>query len=202
MSKGTVSLWCKDIILSKKQTDILVKRGVDGLSRGRLIGAKINRDKKLSMIDLTLRKARDRIRGLSKRDLLIIGLGLYWGEGSKSESTSGFMFINSDPQMILLVKSFLEIIFKVNSKDILCTVQINEMHKPRINKVLKFWSDLLRLSPGQFNKPYYVRVESRKVYKNYDSYFGTLRLRVRKSSMLKYEILGLIEALKNANLSR
>lgn len=200
VSKSTVSLWCNDIELSIKHKKILAKKKLDGMSMGRLMGAKVRRDKKLSSVELAFREAKEKIGILSRRDMLIAGASLYWAEGSKSESAFGFMFINSDPRMIFFMKKFLNDIFRVDDKDIMCTIQINKIHKRRIRKVLNFWSDLLQLPISQFNKPSYIKVKPKKIYENYESYFGILRLRVRKSANLKYKTLGLIDALKGANL--
>ncbi|MBI5754048.1 helix-turn-helix domain-containing protein [Candidatus Peregrinibacteria bacterium] len=201
VSKSTVSLWCNDIKLSRKHEKNLAKRKLDGMSMGRLMGAKARRDKKLSLVKLAFQEAKEEINSLSRRDILIAGASLYWAEGSKSESTFGFMFINSDPKMIFFMKKFLNNIFHINDKDIACTIQINKIHKRRIKKVLNFWSDLLQLPISQFNKPSYIKIKPKKIYENHESYFGILRLRVRKSANLKYKILGLIEALKSVNLS-
>ncbi len=56
-----------------------------------------------------------------------------------------------------------------------------------------------------FNKPYLIfeppevllqNIELKKVYENFNEHFGTLNVRVRKSTNLNYFMLGLIEGLK------
>ena len=81
------------------------------------------------------------------------------------------------------------------------TIQINSIHKPRIKKIIKYWSDNLEIPLSQFAKPYYVYVKPKKVYQNYDTYYGIVRLRILRSSLIQYKMLGLIEALKLAKLS-
>lgn len=103
--------------------------------------------------------------------------------------------------MILCVKQFL-IELGVKHEDLCCTVQINEVHKPRIKQVLKFWQKLLELSDDQIGNPSFVRTKVQKVYDNYDTYFGICRLKVRRSTYLKYQVLGLIKAMKADILSR
>ena len=201
ISKSSASIWCRDIVLSDRQTKILIANKVAAGFQGRQKGADMNRNRKLNAVDFYIEKSRHQISDLSIRDLLIAGSTLYWAEGSKSESTSGFLFVNSDPEMIIFMKTFLIKIMNVESKDIICTVQVNKIHQPRISKILKFWSSLLELPPTQFNKPFYIKTEQKKVYENYDSYYGILRMKVRKSSNLKYHVLGLIQALKDANMS-
>ena len=196
VSKSTASKWCIDLDLSIKQRQLISKNAFKAGMKGRLIGAAINRNRKLNNIQLYLGIARSQLGDISLRDRLAAGTALYWAEGAKSDTTFGFSFMNSDPQMVLFIKNFLNLVMSVSDKDIICVVQINSIHEKRINKVLKFWSILLELPLKQFNKPYYINVKPKKVYENYNDYYGTLRMKVRKSSNLKYHMLGLIEAFK------
>lgn len=198
VSKSSVSWWCNDIVLTPAQLDKLRKNKGVSLTTGQRMGAEANKKKKQERILLYKSKSLRQIGKLSSRDILIAGVALYWAEGAKTESASGFSFMNSDPRMILFMKNFLTSIMGIKNQDINCTIQINQVHKPRIGKVLKFWSSLLKLPMKQFKRPYYVRVKHRKIYENHDVYYGTLRLKVIKSSNLKYHTLGLIEALKTS----
>ncbi len=196
ISKSTVSIWCGDIKLSKNLREKLFKNQ----SKGRRLGSVANKNKKMAAIQFYLENAQKQVGRLNERDLLMVATALYWAEGSKSDSTAGFMFINSDPIMVHLIKRFLNQVLSIENSDIVCTVQINKLHKPRIGKVLKFWSNLLGLPAKQFNKPYYIDVKPSKVYENYNMYYGTLRMKVKKSSRLKYYMLGLIQVLKGGNM--
>ena len=111
------------------------------------------------------------------------------------------MFVNSDPEMILLMNNFLVDVMDVLQEDIVCCIQINRIHEQRIKKVLIFWKKLLGLKGSQIRKPYFVNTKVNKVYENYDTYFGVCRLFVRRSKNLKYKMVGLIKALKNQILS-
>lgn len=74
-------------------------------------------------------------------------------------------------------------------------IQINSVHKFRIKKVLLFWSKLLDLPTSQFDNPYYVNIRPKKVYENMDEYYGLVRLKIRRSSLHHYRILGLIDGI-------
>ena len=89
----------------------------------------------------------------------------------------------------------------MQNKEIVCSVQINEIHKPRIETVLNFWKNLLDLSDEQMRKPYYVKTPPQKAYSNYDNYYGICKLLVKRSSNLKYLMLGLIKAIKDQSKS-
>lgn len=201
VSKSSVSDWCNDITLTSEQIEKLKKSKGISHSTGQRLGAERNKQKKIDAIKKANDWSRKIINKISKRDLLLISMALYWCEGSKSDSTSSFMIVNSDPQMILVMKKFLIDVMKVDETDLVCCIQINRMHEKRIKKVLLFWKKLLKLKSSQMRKPYFVNTKVSKVYENYDKYFGVCRLFVRKSKNLKYKILGLIKAFKNEIMS-
>jgi len=195
VSKSSVSIWCRDIILTKKQKERLKQNAITAGHKGRLIGAETNHKRKKDTIDLYEEAGREEIKNLSDRDILISAVSLYWAEGSKTDSR--FIFVNSDPVMIKMMYYFILNISKSNIKP---TIQINHVHKSRIGKVVNFWSHVLKIPKTQFNKPYHVMVKPKKIYDNHDTYFGTLRLGVVKGSLIQYKFLGLIKAL-HGNLS-
>ena len=84
----------------------------------------------------------------------------------------------------------------VKKEEFMPRIFINEVHKPRITKVIKFWSSLLDLPKKQFGNPVFLKIKQKKVYENHNSYFGVLALGVSKGANLKYKILGLIDALR------
>lgn len=199
VSKGSVSLWCRDILLTSEQVEKLRKQ--KGSAMGRWMGAESNRKKKIDAINEANAWGEQHVKKISDRELLLISMALYWCEGAKTDSTSSFMFVNSDPEMILIMKFFLVQVVKVSPEDIFVRIQINRMHESRIETVLIFWKKLLELKSSQIRKPYFVNTKVNKVYENYDKYYGVCRLLVRNSKHLKYKMLGLIKALKNETMS-
>ncbi len=134
----------------------------------------------------------------SEFEVLPCGLcrrGLYWGEGTKSDR-SALAIVNSDPEIILVMKKWFKKVFQLNDEDFMPRIFINDIHRPRIKKVVKYWSSLLQLPESQFGNQVFLKMNQKKIYENYDSYYGILSLKVRRSSRLKYEILGLIDAVK------
>lgn len=138
-------------------------------------------------------------RGGEQGDLLMLGIALYWAEGSKS--TNRCIFVNSDPEMILLMKRFFIEILEINPEDITITIQINAIHRPRTEKVLRFWLALLQLPREQFTKVYYIKTLPKKRYENHDSYYGIARIIVRKSSGVQYKMLGYTKSLTSRGSS-
>src|SRR3989338_1310963 len=172
VSKSSVSLWCRDIILTEEQSKKLVKNKGVSLTTGQRMGAETNRKKKTDVIKTSDVFGKRIIKKISKRELLFISTAFYWCEGSKTDSTSTFIFVNSDPDIILIMK-----------------------------KVLIFWKKLLKLKSYQIRKPYFVNTKVNKGYENYDRYYGVCKLFVRRGKHLKYRMLGLIKAMKNDILS-
>ncbi len=198
ISKGSASVWCSDTELTLKQKEKLHKKMVDAGHVGRVRGAEVNRQKKLKRLSFYRNKAKKELINFTKRDLAMLGLGLYWGEGTKSNKSS-LAFVNSDPDAILITYKYFHSIFGVKKEDFMPRIFINDIHKPRIKKVLQYWSSLLELPIEQFGNPVFLRMKNKKRYDNHESYFGIISLKVRKSSELKYQIIGLIEELKSKN---
>ncbi|MCR4334498.1 MAG: hypothetical protein NUV47_02090 [Patescibacteria group bacterium] len=195
VSKGTVSLWCSDIELTEKQKEILAKKSNLASLDGRMRGVETNRKKRLDTISRYEKDGKEFTGCLSSRDKMLIGVALYWAEGSKKKGV--FSFVNSDAVIVKCVSRWLNDVMGVSKEDFIPRVAINEMHRKRIEKVLNFWSNLLELPRSQFRNTFFIKTVQKKVYENYDTYYGTLVLRVRNSTHLKYRILGLIEGLKN-----
>lgn len=194
ISKGTASIWCRDIVLSTAQRARLSKNSIQGGHVGRLKGAATNRQKKLTIVAKAEREALSEISQLSERDVLLAAVALYWAEGSKTESR--FLFVNSDPAMIQIMHTFLRTQMRVPSDQVSLTIQINEIHRKRIKTVLKFWATLLDIPSTQFKKTYFIKTTQKKIYENYDTYYGIARLGVLRGSGLQYRMLGYISALK------
>ena len=201
VSKSSVSLWCRDILLSKEQITALAdKVKIAGLP-GRLAGTNMNRQKKVDSINNFKELGFQDIKVLNARDRKMLGLALYWAEGSKKEG--GFSFTNSDPAMVGIMYEWLLKDLGVKKEDIIPRIAINYVHEPRIKKVLNFWANLLELPKAQFRRPLYIKVKPRKVYENHDEYFGLIIIRIKKSTSLKYRILGLIDAVaKNVGVAQ
>lgn len=78
-----------------------------------------------------------------------LGLGLYWGEGTKANKAS-VRLGNSDPQLVKVFIVFLEKIFSVRKMDMRFGLQIfSDM--PR-QSALDFWVKKLRIKRSQFYK--------------------------------------------------
>lgn len=88
-------------------------------------------------------------RTAEDKELFGLGLGLYWGEGTKANKTS-VRLGNTDPSLIKAFMMFLIRIFKVEKADFRFNLQI--FSDIDINKAVSFWAKELGVSRSQFTK--------------------------------------------------
>jgi hypothetical protein len=81
--------------------------------------------------------------------LLGLGLGLYWGEGTKSNKHS-VRLGNTDPKLILMFLKFLNEIYRVDKSKLHFGLQIFSDMDPKA--ALAFWIQELQVSRKQFQK--------------------------------------------------
>lgn len=193
VSKASASLWCKDIPLSEKQIEKLHQNMLAGSYRGRLKGALIQKERKLRTIQKYEEEGLKKLGKISNRDLLLVGLGLHLGEGTKGGGR--VRFTNSNSLIVKLFIAWIEKAFGVSRSQIYCRVMINEIHKKREAIVVKEWSKILKIPLSQFEKTTFIKAKVKKVYENYNSFLGTLSITILKSSDLQYRILGLMKGL-------
>lgn len=193
VAKSTTSLWVRDIILTVEQLERLRNKMIAGSERGRLKGALIQKQKRLKKEEIFRKTGVGTVGDLGKREILLTGLALYWAEGSKKRREVSFC--NSDPRLVNFMIRWLRSIYKVQKYRLIATVGINEIHEKREDIVKKYWVKVTGLPLSQFRKTSFKKSRLKKVYENYDSHYGTLRIKVLKPADLYYKIMGQIDAL-------
>ena len=193
LSRGTVSRWTRDIILSVEQLEYLRQSSIKGAELGRLRSALLQKERRLKLIEDEKNKGIDELSKLTERELLIAGLSLYWGEGSKKDRR--VEFCNSDPRMIKFFIHWLQRCFDVRTEELRGYLGINEIHLKREDIVKQYWSKITFIPLDQFRKTYFKKAANKKIYENFNEHYGTLNIRVAKSAALYYKIMGLIEGL-------
>lgn len=201
LSKSTISNWCRDITLTIEQIDSLHEKMIKAGHGGRLIGARMNRKKKEQMLVKCREWAQGMLIKMSNREFFVAGIGIYWGEGSKSID-GNFSFVNSDPKMILFMIKWLKRFFDVKDSDLSIRLSINEIYIQYQENILNYWSNLLELPKSAFKKTIVIKTLHKKEYADPEKYHGLLILRVYKSTMIKRKILALINAMNNADVAQ
>src|SRR3989344_6829669 len=73
VAKSTVSLWCRDIVLSKEQTEKLQEKMRQGSYLGRVKGARMQYERRVRLTKKLERNGRAMLGKLSARDFFMMG---------------------------------------------------------------------------------------------------------------------------------
>jgi transcriptional regulator with XRE-family HTH domain len=195
VAKSSVSIWCRDISLTEEQIQNLHESMVCGSYAGRLAGAHLQREKKEKQIQKSAIQAAHDIQTVKDRDLFLLGLGLYWGEGDKKSTVR---FFNSDPQAVRIMMRWFRETLHIAEPDFMMYLNLNEAHAYRTKEIIVYWSKVTGVPVKQFRKPSLVRVVQKKKYDNELEYRGTLCIGVARSRYLLYQVLEWIKAVNMA----
>lgn len=196
VSSSTASLWCRDIQLTSGQKKNLEEKTNRKLQKFFKMVEK-QKESRVKVKKEIQKNAQKEIGNLSKRDLFIAGVSLYWAEGFKHEAEGRVGFCNSDPAMMKFMILFLEKCLKVKKEELSPRITLNEAFKAESEEIQRYWSTYLGIPESQFTKPFYQKVKQMKVYSDPKNYHGVLRIHVKKSSQLLLKMRGYLESLKN-----
>jgi transcriptional regulator with XRE-family HTH domain len=193
ISKSTASLWSRGVHLSVSAQKRLASRTKSKSLAGlKNYSDRVKIEKQQNILQDTV-KGIERLGYLNSRDIYCIGLGLYWGEGYKTGNQE-FGFTNSDPQMVRFYIHWLESTFGVKKSELILRVSINHVHNLRIKDIQNFWSEITNVPQDQFTQMSFIKSSSKKVYQDSSTYMGTLRIKVRRGTRMRREVLGAIKS--------
>jgi Homeodomain-like domain-containing protein len=188
VSKSSVSLWVRDLPGPPRiSCEENRKRSAEGV---RQYWAKERQLREAHRADERAAAAAE-IGGLTVREILIAGAIAYWCEGAKAKphrQHCSVVFINSDPGLIGLFLRFLDAA-GISRSDLVFTVCIHESGD--VAAACRFWLEVTKASPKQFNKVSLKRHNPRTTRKNIgEGYHGCLRITAHRSSDLYRKIEG------------
>lgn len=121
-------------------------------------------------------------RPKSLRDSVLfgLGLGLYWGEGSK-RGTGGVRLTNTDPRMVAIFIKFLKKIFNIDERKLRFSLQtFGDIDS---EEALNYWVKSIGVAKSQFYKIIVSKVRGAGSYKNKSKhgvlivYFNNIKLK-------------------------
>lgn len=148
VAKSTISLWVRDIKLSKEQQLALDSRNpAKHAFNGRRVVAEFNKE--------TARNNRQNLQEIGKKEssdfnLHLAGCMLYWAEGNKRRDSVGFT--NTDPNMILLFLRFLKEIYFILDEKIVITCRSHVLSPYSLEECENYWIKILGLSRANLRK--------------------------------------------------
>jgi len=178
VSKGTLSLWLRDIKLTPKQEKRLY---IELRQKNAYKMAKINQRKRIERTKKILKEAKEEVSSCFKNPLFLAGLMLYWAEGDKSEREENVKFSNSDPAMIKLMMSWFRKICKVPEERLRINIHIHNLLCRK--DVEQYWSKLTNIPLRQFYKTQ-IKPTSLKHRKN-PLYNGTCTIRTGNRNLFR-----------------
>ncbi|MFF3653805.1 hypothetical protein [Streptomyces olivochromogenes] len=184
-SKGSISLWVRDLPKPERR---------DPSEQAKLASRK-RWEHELAVRDEERQKtkaaAAAEIGTLSDRELFLVGVGMYWAEGSKDkpyDRRENVTFVNSDPGMIETFLRWLDLL-GVERDHVRYCVMIHE--SADVAGAEQYWADLVGADRSAFNKTTIKKHNPKTVRKNVGaSYRGCLTIKVRQSADLYRRIEG------------
>lgn len=169
ISKGTLSDWLSEMGF------IPNSEVVERIGRARTAAVLAQQQRKLKSLVLAHSMAAKDIQSVSKRDLLMLGLGVYIGEGSKTGGIT--RIINSNPLIIKLALKWFQEIFGLTIQNF--KVRIHLYPDNDIKETLLYWSRQLNIPLEQFQKTQVDTRTGKKMFKRGKLSYGTAHVTVQ-----------------------
>ncbi|WP_432096628.1 hypothetical protein [Streptomyces sp. bgisy100] len=183
VSKSSVSLWVRDLPRPDRRTG-----HARLMAEARWAPHRRARDITRQQTKLA---AAQQVGRLTDRELFLVGVGLYWSEGTKSKphrTDESVAFINSDPDMIRVFLSWLDLL-GVRTEDRQFRVMIHE--SADVAAAERFWAELVGTPVSDFGRTTLKKHNPRTTRKNTgENYRGCLIVRVRRGADLYRRIEG------------
>jgi hypothetical protein len=178
VSKGTVSVWVRDVDFVPRPR-----------TRGHPAGPKHPmRLKKEAEIARCREEAAVWVGELTEREFTMFALGLYAGEGDKTGGSLGMA--NTNPVYLLGFLTWLRRTFEIDESRLRVALYLHEGLD--IDAAVSYWSTLLGIAPRQFTKPY--RAEDNPSIRLTKHVYGCPKVRY-SSTFLHRRVLAMIEAI-------
>jgi len=184
VSKSTLSYWLKDYPLSKKRIGEL--RGHNDQRIERFRGTM--KKKKEDRLEEFYKLQKKKVLPLSKREVSLLGLMLYWGEGTKSRMDS-LEVANSDPAMIRFYIHWVTYILQMPKGKI--KIKLHLYKDMDIDDEIDFWSKTVKLPKNQFAKPYIKKSISDRINHKGSFGHGTCQIRIHDTRMTEKVFMGI-----------
>lgn len=163
VSKSSVSLWVRDVVLSEKVKKILEEKLTSGQKKAREVHLKNTKAKEAVARTFAVNNL-PKSSLLSKNSKLLSLAIFYWCEGNKSPNDL-VLFTNSDPNVINTFLKLLRDVFEVDEKKFRVCIHLHEYHD--VQAELQFWSKITTIALPQFFKPYRKPHSGKRFHEGY-----------------------------------
>jgi len=168
IGKSTLSYWLSEIPF-KPNKEMVIKIG-----KARAKSAECKNKIKRDSIKNAEKWAKNKLQNFSTRDLMIFGLGIYAGEGTKSQDT--VRIVNSNPDIIKFSIKWFKL-FDIDSENFSLTIHAYPDSSEK--ELIKYWLDITRLPLKCFKKTQIDRRNNKIKSKLGKLPFGTLHVTIK-----------------------
>lgn len=147
VSKSTLSIWLEPYPLSNGQMQKINKMRYRAIEKFR----ETMKIKRKNRLEKYLKEIKQKILPFSKKEFLIAGLLLYWGEGNKANFHT-ISINNTDPSVLKFTKYWYLHALDIKEKNI--KIYLHLYRDMNIIKEINYWSNQLCIPKKQFIKPY------------------------------------------------
>ncbi|OHA17275.1 MAG: hypothetical protein A3C79_03075 [Candidatus Taylorbacteria bacterium RIFCSPHIGHO2_02_FULL_45_28] len=179
VAKSTLSIWLKDVRFfpnSVTKNSIINSQKQVVLTR---------RADKARSIEEAERYAGDSVGKLSSRDVFLLGIGIYIGEGSKAFNTT--RIVNSDPRIIKFSLAWLKKCFGVKADNI--RIRLHVYPDTNSEKAVAYWMKELDVSKKVFQTSYVDRRLNKKKSRAGVLPYGTAHMTVVSNGNKNFGVL-------------
>jgi hypothetical protein len=193
LAKGTLSDWLKEIPYNPSEE---VKKRI---KLGHIKTGQYRHNQRMADIEAMRKLAKKELGTLTKRDLWLLGIGLYLGEGSKLYES--IRIINSDPEIIKIALKWFREICGLGNENFTPSVHLYPDND--IKETINYWSKITGIPKRQFGKTQIDRRRNKSGKKKRKLPYGTLHLQVKSCGKKEFgkslhrRIMGWLEAALN-----
>lgn len=147
VSKSSLSLWLRDVVLTEDQILGLKEKKLRAVERYK----KSMRIRKETRLEGYYKIQKKILLPFSNKEELVAGLFLYWGEGNKVNSSS-ISVSNTDPSVIKYAFYWMKNCLNIPKSKIFVLLHLYK--DMDVEKETHFWSKELGIGRSQFKRPY------------------------------------------------
>ena len=169
VSKSTLSDWLHGVAFTPN------KHTLEVIGKARAASGLYKHGAKVKSLDKAEMQAKKDIQSLSKRDVMMLGLGIYIGEGGKTDGLT--RIINSNAKIIKFTLKWLQVSFGVKIKNIKVRLFIYPDNNEK--ECIEYWSKNTGIPKNQFFKST-IDIRNNKNLSNHGKLpFGTAHVSIK-----------------------
>lgn len=176
VAKSTLSEWLQNIPFVPNQHTI------ETIGNARIASGLYKHGIKMKSLEEAGLEAKKIIPTLSERDVMMLGLGIYIGEGGKTEDIT--RIINSDPRIIKLTLKWWQTSFGIDMKQVMIRLYLYPDSKE--DECIQYWSTNTGISKTNFHPSTIDRRINKKESKHGKLPFGTAHVTVNSLGNKKH----------------